>query len=159
MGKNQEEKRRGWLVLFMLRCPVPSERGPLFPEGSRGPPGLLPGWLCSVTTLTHRAWVRTRTPVCYCTPVISFCIYRASLVAQTVKNLPTVRETWLPSLGWEDPPGGGHDNPLQYSCLENSTDRGATVRWVAKTRTRLTTCACHHSMYDVLGTVLDTLLS
>ena len=21
-------------------------------------------------------------------------------------------------------PGGGHDNPLQYSCLENPTDRG-----------------------------------
>ena len=23
------------------------------------------------------------------------------------------------------PPGGGHGNPLQYSCLENPTDRGA----------------------------------
>ena len=22
-------------------------------------------------------------------------------------------------------PGGGNDNPLQYSCLENPTDRGA----------------------------------
>ena len=32
-------------------------------------------------------------------------------------------------------PGGGNDNPLQYSCLENSTDRGAwraTVQGVAK---------------------------
>ena len=27
----------------------------------------------------------------------------ASLVAQTVKRLSTVRETWVPSLGWEDP--------------------------------------------------------
>jgi len=27
----------------------------------------------------------------------------ASLVAQLVKNLPTMRETWVPSLGWEDP--------------------------------------------------------
>ena len=26
----------------------------------------------------------------------------AFLVAQTVKNLPTVQETWVPSLGWED---------------------------------------------------------
>ena len=26
----------------------------------------------------------------------------ASLVAQTVKNLPAVRETWVRSLGWED---------------------------------------------------------
>ena len=27
----------------------------------------------------------------------------ASLVAQLVKNLPTMRETWVRSLGWEDP--------------------------------------------------------
>ena len=27
----------------------------------------------------------------------------ASLVAQTVKGSPAVRETWVPSLGWEDP--------------------------------------------------------
>ena len=25
------------------------------------------------------------------------------MVAQTVKNLPTMRETWVQSLGWEDP--------------------------------------------------------
>ena len=27
----------------------------------------------------------------------------ASLVAQTVKNLPAMWETWVQSLGWEDP--------------------------------------------------------
>ena len=27
----------------------------------------------------------------------------ASLVAHLVKNLPAVRETWVRSLGWEDP--------------------------------------------------------
>ena len=27
----------------------------------------------------------------------------ASLVAQTVKNLPAMWETWVRSLGWEDP--------------------------------------------------------
>ena len=27
----------------------------------------------------------------------------ASLVAQMVKRLPTMRETWVRSLGWEDP--------------------------------------------------------
>ena len=27
----------------------------------------------------------------------------ASLVAQLVKNLPTMQETWVRSLGWEDP--------------------------------------------------------
>ena len=30
-------------------------------------------------------------------------IYHASLVAQTVKNLPAIWETWVQSLGWEDP--------------------------------------------------------
>ena len=28
-------------------------------------------------------------------------------MAQTVKNPPTMRETWVPSLGWEDPPEKG----------------------------------------------------
>ena len=35
-------------------------------------------------------------------------------------------------------PGGGHDNPLQYSCLQNPTDSGArqaTVHRVAKSWT------------------------
>ena len=35
-------------------------------------------------------------------------------------------------------PGGGHGNPLQYSCLENSMDRGAwgaTVHGVTKSQT------------------------
>ena len=32
------------------------------------------------------------------------CMYtRASLVAQMVKNLTAVQETWVRSLGWEDP--------------------------------------------------------
>ena len=40
------------------------------------------------------------------------------LVAQTVKRLPTMRETQGQSLGQEHPPGEGNGNPLQYSCLE-----------------------------------------
>ena len=32
------------------------------------------------------------------------------------------QETQVQSLAQEDSPGGGHDNPLQYSCLENPTD-------------------------------------
>ena len=38
----------------------------------------------------------------------------------------------------ERAPGGGHGNPLQYSCLENPMDRGAswaTVHRVAKNHT------------------------
>ena len=34
-----------------------------------------------------------------------YCEYRASLVAQLVKNLPALQETWVQSLGWENPLG------------------------------------------------------
>ena len=42
-----------------------------------------------------------------------------------VKNLLTVFDTQVGSLGWEDPLGEGNGNPLQYSCQKNSMDRGA----------------------------------
>ena len=35
--------------------------------------------------------------------VTSILISRASLVTQTVKNLPAMQETWVWSLGWADP--------------------------------------------------------
>ena len=45
-----------------------------------------------------------------------------------VKNLPAnegnTRDTGS-NPGSGGSPGGGHGNPLQYSCLENPTDRGA----------------------------------
>ena len=54
------------------------------------------------------------------------CTYlRASLVAQMVKHLPAIQETWVQSLGQEDSPGEGNGNPLQYPCLENPMDRRA----------------------------------
>ena len=43
--------------------------------------------------------------------------------------------------GWGRSPGGENGNPRQYSCLENSMDRGArwaTVHGVSKSQTRLT---------------------
>ena len=57
----------------------------------------------------------------------------ASLVAQLVKNLPAIQETWVQSLGREDSPGEGKGYPLQYSGLEKSMDY--TVHEVAKSRT------------------------
>ena len=52
----------------------------------------------------------------------------ASLVAQTVQNLPAVQETLVQSLGQEDPLENGM--ATQYSCLGNPMDRG--VQEVAK---------------------------
>ena len=61
-------------------------------------------------------------------------------MAQTVKNLPAMQETQVRSLGQEDSPGGGHGNPLQYSCLGNPMDRGAwkvIVHGIPKSQTQL----------------------
>ena len=67
----------------------------------------------------------------------------ASQEALVVKNLPAIagdiRDVGsIPGLGRS--PGGGHGNPVQYSCLENPMDREtwqATVQRIAKSRTRL----------------------
>ena len=52
----------------------------------------------------------------------------ASLMVEMVKNLPTMSES-------ERSPGEGSGKPLQYSCLGNAMDRGAswaTVHGVTK---------------------------
>ena len=46
-------------------------------------------------------------------------------MAQTIKRLPTMRETRVQSLGREDLLEKEMANPLQYSCLENHMDGGA----------------------------------
>ena len=59
-------------------------------------------------------------------------------MAQMVKNLPAMQETWFRSLGWQGSLEKGDGYPLHYSCLENPLDRGAgqpTVHGVAKSRT------------------------
>ena len=62
----------------------------------------------------------------------------ASQVALVVKNLPVKggRHGSIPGSGRSP----GHDNPLQYSCLENPMDRGAwqtAVHRVTQSQTRL----------------------
>ena len=47
------------------------------------------------------------------------------LMIQMVKNLPAMREDLGLISGSGRFPGEGNGNPLQYSCLENSMDRGA----------------------------------
>ena len=52
---------------------------------------------------------------------------------------------WVHFLGWEDP-GGENGNPAQYSCLENTMDRGAWwagVHGVTKSRTLLKQLSMH----------------
>ena len=52
--------------------------------------------------------------------------------------------------GWGRSPGGGHGNPLQYSCLKYSMDRGAwqaAVHRVAKSQTQLKRLSIHAHKY------------
>ena len=66
---------------------------------------------------------------------------RVSQVPLVVRNLPANAEDVRDAgsiLGSGRSPGGGHGNPLQYSCLENPMDRGAwwaTVHGVAESAT------------------------
>ena len=47
---------------------------------------------------------------------------RASLVAQTVKNLPAMQETWVQSLGWED--------PLEKGMFTHSSILSWRIPWI-----------------------------
>ena len=77
----------------------------------------------------------------------------ASLLVLMVKSLPVkagdIRHMGLnPKLGRS--PGGGHGNPLQYSCLENPLDSGAwwaMVRRVTKSQTCLKQLSMHAHIF------------
>ena len=51
--------------------------------------------------------------------------YGATLVAQTVENLPASAGDLGSISGWEESSGKVNGNTLQYSCLGNPMDRGA----------------------------------
>ena len=79
--------------------------------------------------------------------IVSFkMVLRASLVAQTVKNSPAMWETWLRTLGWEDPwkkawqptpvflPGEfpGQRSPVgcsPWSCKESDMTERLSTKW------------------------------
>ena len=75
--------------------------------------------------------------------MVSTISNQASLVAQSVKNLPAMQEIACNAgdpgsiPGWGRSPGEGNGNPLQYSCLENPMDRGAWWATESDTTERL----------------------
>ena len=118
-GKNNIFKRNKGTHLY---------RGLAFPSQGGNLPSLGPAlWFCcpSLCTALHirECWT--------------------SRVALVVKNPPAnagdVRDTGsIPGSGRS--PGGGHGNPLQYSCLDSAMDRGAwraMVHGVTKSQTQL----------------------
>ena len=64
--------------------------------------------------------------ICLCNIFIHVYIYiQASLVAQLVKNPPVIRETWVQSLGWEDPLEEGMATHSSILAWRIPMDRGA----------------------------------
>ena len=63
----------------------------------------------------------------------------ASTVAQMVENLPAMQETWVRSLGWEDPLEEGMATNSSIVAWRIPMDREAcwaTVHWVAQSQTQ-----------------------
>jgi len=72
----------------------------------------------------------------------------ASLVAQMVKNLPAMWETWVWSLGWEDPLEKGtatHSTILAWRIPWIEEPDRLTVHGVAKSRTPVSNFHCSFS--------------
>ena len=75
-------------------------------------------------------WVRLPTP-----------LFMGFLVSQTIKNLPAMWKTQVPSLGWEDPLEEGmaiHLSILAWRIHMNSGAWRATIHGVTKNRTHNT---------------------
>ena len=79
------------------------------------------------------------------------------------KVLPAMQETWgsIPGLGRS--PGGGHENPLQCSCLENPHGQRTLVgcslwgRKESDTTERLSTYVCQSQFQLLIELLVETL--
>ena len=94
-------------------------------KGKMGPAFLSP-------SQSFRKWIRVKCPL-----------------LKVVKNPPTSAGDTSLIPGSERSPGGGHGNPLQYSCLENPMVRGAwqaTVHGVTKSWTWLSHQVHSHAL-------------
>ena len=84
----------------------------------------------------------------YCNPAYlssmqSIFYAETSLVAQMLKRLPTMRETWVQSLGWEDlleKEMATHSSILTWKIPWTEEPGRFTVHGVTKSRTRLSDC-------------------
>ena len=56
--------------------------------------------------------------------VMCITLFLACCIEMMAKNLPTMQEAWIWILGLRRSSGERYGNPLQYSCLENSMERG-----------------------------------
>ena len=87
------------------------------------------------------------------------CVY-TSLVAQMIQNSPTMRETWIQSLGWEDPLEEGmathssiraRDFPWtkEPGRLQSTESQRVRHDWATKHRTQHIHMCVYVHMYEV----------
>ena len=103
--------------------------------------------ICQFSSIEHRI------KLYFITYLVFHSLSGASLVAQTVKNLPANSgdTDLIPESGRS--PGEGNGNPLQYSCLGNSIDRETRqtiVHGVTKSQTQLSDWACRISLTNLI---------
>ena len=128
-------------VLWILSCPLPSMSCVAY--------GTLQfiqmqNWYRMITdtelikTDTNQNWYRIITLRCTISVTLLSCVSFPNGSDGKESTCNTGELGSVPEQGTS--PGGGHGNPLQYSCLENPMDRGAwwaLVHGVAKSQTRL----------------------
>ena len=89
-------------------------------------------WLLYFALFAFWGWLRES--------IVASSTLRASLVAQMVKDLPAMWETWVQSPGWEDPLEKGmvtHSSILAWRILMDREARWATAHGVAKSQAQL----------------------
>ena len=101
------------------------------------------GGIICISEITDISPGNLDSSLCFIQPSIS---HKTSLVAQMVKHLPTMQETWIQSLGWED--------PLEKEMATHSSILACnpmnTVYRVAKGQTRLSdSTSLLHSAYKL----------
>ena len=97
-------------------------------------------WSWFVIT-TQGCWSRTNFPNLY-TVLFTFQVKNPPANAREVRDAGSIP-------GSERSPGGGHGNPLHYSCLENPLVRGAwraAAHGVAKSPTQLRRLSMNHTL-------------
>ena len=114
------------LCLVARSCPTLCDPTDCSPPGSSvhgDSPARILEWV-AISSPRESSHPRDRTCISWISCIGRWILnHWASLVAQMVKNPPALREIWVQSPGSGKilgrSPGGGHGNPLQYSCLEN----------------------------------------
>ena len=102
--------------------------------------------------------------ICWRRDRLPMPVFLGSSGAQLVKNLlPAIWETWIQSLGWEDPHGEGNGHPLQSSGLENSMEHSPWGRKGSDTTERLSlycwwNWGCFHCFTISIGASVNILI-